>query len=40
MAFSPAGSPTLAAFLKHLNLPTRRTDMSLAVSREGRPAGV
>ncbi|BEJ17852.1 hypothetical protein CspHIS471_0701200 [Cutaneotrichosporon sp. HIS471] len=40
MAFSPAGSPTLAAFLKHLDLPTRPTDMSLAVSREPRPAGV
>ncbi|BEI86815.1 hypothetical protein CcaverHIS002_0701610 [Cutaneotrichosporon cavernicola] len=40
MAFSPAGSPTLAAFLKHLDLPTRRTDMSLAVSRQPRPAGV
>ncbi|TXT04010.1 uncharacterized protein COLE_07707 [Cutaneotrichosporon oleaginosum] len=40
MAFSPAGSPTLAAFLKQLDLPTRRTDMSLTVAREPRPAGV
>lgn len=36
MAFSASGSPTLAALLMLLNVPTRKTDVSLGITRDGR----